>query len=446
MIFQLLAIFLIIYSLINFRKAFMLFLLYGLFLNTNINFLSIPGIPILSVFDVLIIVFSTIFYVKYGNKKNGPYSDTKGYFPFATPFILISISWIISTIFAITGFNSAVSACIKNILEVPILTYLMWRTIKTKEDLIFLLKGLTVIFLFCGLYESYEIITQSNPLTDYEVTLVKDRSRVIDFGNYESDESRGFRAKSIFTHPIGAGINFAIYIIIMLFFLLKSKLDIKLNRPIVLTTCLIALACIIMSKSRGPYMFLILGIFAVINLRSSKFYRYAIILTLALIILLPYFSDQFDIFKSFFSSEAQAKVGGSDAGMRFAQLAAAVVLMKMSPIYGLGFKYLNEMSNAFTWALLGSESIWFSVLPQFGLIGIIAYAFMIYWVLIKLPKKYKSSSIFFIGLAYWGVSSLTSTPGMHEYLYFLALILVIKYEIGTFNVIAQTDKKITYKK
>ena len=58
---------------------------------------------------------------------------------------------------------------------------------------------------------------------------------------------------------------------------------------------------------------------------------------------------------------------------------------------------------------------------------------MIYWTVVKLPKKYKSASVFFIGMAYWLVISMTSVPGMQVYLYYLALILVIKYQMGCFN-------------
>ncbi|GJG28788.1 hypothetical protein PRRU23_24880 [Segatella bryantii] len=156
-------------------------------------------------------------------------------------------------------------------------------------------------------------------------------------------------------------------------------------------------------------------------------------MVLALIAILPYFSDQLDIFKSLFSADAQEKVGGSDANMRFEQLVVAMSIMSMSPFYGLGFKFLNEMSTAITMGLLGGESIWFQVLPQFGILGILAYLFMIYWTVVKLPKRYKSASIFFIGMAYWLVASMTSVPGMQIYLYYLALILVMKYQMGCFN-------------
>lgn len=436
MIFILVAILLVLFSFKDFKKAFLLFMLYKLILNTNINFLSIPGVPILSVEDVLIMVFIMEFYARKQMK-----TDLQGYnnFPFRIPFILIVISWTISTIFAYVGFGIAVSAYVKNILEYIIMTFLMWRTINTKEDLEFLLKGFTILFLCFGFYELYEIVTNTNPLSDYELTLVTDASKAIDFGNYEDEIDRGFRAKSVFTHPIGAGINFSLYIIIALFFLMRTKIDLKVSKFLIIVTSLLSLVCIIMTKSRGPYVFLLIGSFTFINLKSSQFYKYSIVFFFALLLLLPYFSDQFEIFKSIYDSKSQASVGGSSVDMRFEQLVCAIALMSMSPIYGLGYKYLNVISNFYTMGLLGGESIWFSVLPQYGLIGIIAYIFMIYWVIIKLPQRFKSSSIFFVSLAYWIVNTTTSTPGMQVYLYYLSLILFMKYKMGAFGAISEKE-------
>ena len=119
--------------------------------------------------------------------------------------------------------------------------------------------------------------------------------------------------------------------------------------------------------------------------------------------------------------------------MRFEQLACAVALMMQSPIYGLGFKFMNTIYNMYTVGLLGGESIWFSVLPHFGMLGIFAYIVMIIWVVCYLPIKYKSHSIFFIATAYWIVNTVTSIPGTLIYMYYLLIILIIKYKMGMFT-------------
>lgn len=429
MIFQLIGIVIIIYSFINYRKAFLWFMLYKLMLTTNITFLAIPGIPLLTVDDFLIMVFVLEYFVWQENKFK--LYEENNLFPFKVPFVILCCSWGISWFFSIAGIQTALSPFVKNVLEYVVMTFLMWKIINTQDDLKFLLWGFTIMFLLFGVYELYEIASQSNPLADYEATLLSD-DRAIDFGNYEADEYRGSRAKSVFIHPIGAGINFAIYIILLLTFLLRSKIQMKINKNLVIATCLLALVCVIMSKSRGPYLFLIIGVLGVIDLKNAKFYKYAVLLAILVMALLPYFSDQLDIFRSLYSEQAQQNVGGSDADMRIEQLEYALALLAMSPAYGLGFKYMQEVSKALTVGLLGGESVWFTVIPSFGIIGIFAYAFSIYWMCIKLPLQYKSTAIFFISLAYWLTSSLTSIPGCDFYLIYLAVILFIKEKQGVF--------------
>ena len=64
--------------------------------------------------------------------------------------------------------------------------------------------------------------------------------------------------------------------------------------------------------------------------------------------------------------------------MRFEQLAAAIELMKLSPIVGLGYKFMNVMHTSLVAALLGLESMWFRILTQFGLLGVVANLYLAY--------------------------------------------------------------------
>jgi hypothetical protein len=65
-------------------------------------------------------------------------------------------------------------------------------------------------------------------------------------------------------------------------------------------------------------------------------------------------------------------------------------------------------------------------MAKHGLVGVLAYVYMIFYSLIKVPKEYKSKQVFFISLAYWGTYTLTSTPYFRIYLYYLALFYFIK--------------------
>ena len=131
-----------------------------------------------------------------------------------------------------------------------------------------------------------------------------------------------------------------------------------------------------------------------------------------------------DNFLSIFSSKAQENVGGSGSEMRIEQLSAAFLLMLQSPICGLGFKFLNVLNNTLADSLLGSESMWFTILPTFGLLGIIANLILAYYSIVIIPKKYHSRELFFFTLAYWVVGSLTSLPGLKMYYYYFVMFLL----------------------
>ena len=153
-----------------------------------------------------------------------------------------------------------------------------------------------------------------------------------------------------------------------------------------------------------------------------------------LLLLAPLFSDYTNNIMSLFDSKAQEKVGGSNAEMRFEQLAAAIKLMSQSPILGLGYKFMNVMNTSLVSALLGLESMWFRILTQFGMLGVVANLYLAYYSLIKIPKLYKSRPLFFLSLAYWVTASLTSVPGMKMYFYYFVLIVFIKMsDFYTYN-------------
>ena len=98
------------------------------------------------------------------------------------------------------------------------------------------------------------------------------------------------------------------------------------------------------------------------------------------------------------------------------------------------FEFMNVMNTSLVSALLGLESMWFRILTQFGMLGVVANLYLAYYSLIKMPKLYKSRPLFFLSLAYWVTASLTSVPGMKMYFYYFVLIVFIKMsDFYTYN-------------
>lgn len=419
MIFTLIGTILIIYSFKDFKKAFLWLLVFKLFLVTNITIVAIPGIPLLK-WNMFLIA---IFFAQYCIQKKRLKMESVP-FPYERPFKFLIVSWFLSTIFAYIGFIGAVSQFIGNTFEQLVIVWLMWKLIDIKKDLSFIIKWFSLAFIGISLYGFYEHQIQTNPLVEYEATIIDDASRAVVF-TYDSEGRRGYRVQSVFEHAIGAGINWGLYIVFVLSLWIHYKY--RLNRKnLVFASALLGLPCILFTNSRGPILFLMIAILPVITQRSKRMFYVLAACLIGTVFISPILTDYMDNVISIFDSNTQDQIGGSNAEMRFEQLAAAISLMQQSPLLGLGFKFMNEMDNTLTRALLGMESMWFGILTQFGMLGIIANLYYAYYSLYLIPKHFRSKPVFFLSLAYWLVASATSVPGMHTYMYYLFIIIFIK--------------------
>ena len=420
MIFIIIGIIIILIGTSNFKKGFYLFLFYKLVLVTNITVIALPGVPLLT-----LDVFMTMMYfcLYYRSRKKIQLEQRP--FPYKQPFLLIVFSYFLSTVFAYVGFASAFSQFIGQAICEFAFAWLMWKVID-KDDITYLIKGFTFMFLLACIYGFYEKLFQNNPIVEFEMSLAGDSDRVIDF-MVTDDSDRGYRLQSFFEHAIGGGINWGMFAVLSFSMLWVYHIAIpQKNKFSLLFTAILCIPCIFFANNRGAIVFFFIALLSLVNLKDTKFY-FRIIMAVALLLLLaPFFSDYTNNIMSLFDSKAQEKVGGSNAEMRFEQLAAAIELMKLSPIVGLGYKFMNVMHTGLVAALLGLESMWFRILTQFGMLGVVANLYLAYYSLIKIPKLYKSRPLFFFSLAYWVTASLTSVPGMKMYFYYLILIVYIK--------------------
>lgn len=420
MFFILLGALILITGIFNYKRGFYLFLFYKLVLVTNITVIALPGVPLVT----LDVFMTMMFFCLYYRSRNNIQLEQQP-FPYKQPFLLIVFSYFLSTVFAYVGFVSAFSQFIGQAICEFAFAWLMWKVID-KDDITYLIKGFTFMLLLSCIYGFYEKLFQNNPIVEYEMSMMSDSDRAIDF-LVEDDLNRGYRVQSFFEHAIGGGINWGMFAVFAFSMLWVYRIAIpQKNKFSLLFTAILCIPCIFFANNRGAIVFFFIALLSLVNLKDTKFY-FRIIMAVALFLLLaPLFSDYTNNIMSLFDSKAQEKVGGSNAEMRFEQLAAAIELMKMSPIVGLGYKFMNVMHTGLVAALLGLESMWIRILTQFGMLGVVANLYLAYYSLIKIPKLYKSRPLFFFSLAYWVTASLTSVPGMKMYFYYFALIVFIK--------------------
>ena len=302
MIFTVIAFFLIFVSFINYKRAFLLFLCYKIFLVDNVRIQIFP-------YQMTVNMFLTLFFLLFLflRWRNIPKCHHK--FPFKLPFCFVSISWLISSFFSYAGFVTSLYSVCLDFINTILFVWMIWILVDEKKDLDFLVKWMTFLFILTCVYAFYEYFAQTNPLMEYEKSLTTISDKVVDW-SYDED-SRGYRVQSVFSHPIGGGTNWSLFIIFVLTLIIVYN---KKSNFLLIVAVLLCIPCVFVSNSRGPIFFLLLGSFAFINVKSKKFYILGAFLCLFVLFILPLIGNYADNILSIFDSKANARVAGGEAG------------------------------------------------------------------------------------------------------------------------------------
>lgn len=425
MLFTAITLLLVLAGLVNFRYGLVFYLTYKLILVTNITLISLPGIPLLTQEMFLTMWFLALFLFRGKSVRNARCT-----LPFKLPFSLLVVSWALSAVFSVAGFGSELSRLIGNIFENVLLIWMIWEVFESHEFFVMLYKCITFAFFASCIYGFVEVALQSNPLIQYESTLLSGDARSVTYV-YADTLSRGYRICSFFEHPIGAGVNWAIYSVFT-FWLWINRNTKEIQglsgafMALALLTAFLCVPCIVLTRMRSPLIFFLISCLVLINFKSRRFVGFLIGAAAGVLILLPVFSANFNIFASLFNSDAQQQVSGSSLEMRLDQFQVALSLTSMSPLFGLGEKYADVLPSFLYSGLYGSESIWLQTLPWNGYFGTAVEFFYAIWSVAVLPKHYGSRPIFFFALAYWVTATVTSLPGIKLYLLYLVYFYFIK--------------------
>lgn len=420
MVFYIVGLIIAIIAFFDYKKAFMLYLVFKLLLGQNITVISVPGVPLLTLDMFMGMFFLLLFVLKKKHLKKASYS-----YPFVTSAILVFISWLISSLFSVAGIASEASALIGNILNELIIIVIAWNIIETKSDFDFIFSLITIVIFASCIYGFIEYSLQDNPLSLYEATLNHDPSRVVNW-SYGAMGPRGYHVKSIFEHAISASVTWALYAAFVFTSVISYGEHIKIYYFAILTAIL-CIPLIILTKQRSGLVLLLLLSLLFIKPQKKKMYIFVIPAVIGVGLFFNEIAENIGLFLSLFSSKYQTSVSGSSASMRINQFQAAFELMSKSPIWGLGSKYLSIISNSLTERLLGSESVWLMVIPSYGLIGMVTYLFQIFWNAFVVAKFFKAKDLCFLICSFWVVYSLTSLPGFDIcYLYLFSFYIIKK--------------------
>ncbi len=422
MIFTIIAFLIIIGSFFNYKEAFFLFLTYKLILVQNITLVAVPGVPLLTVDTMLTLWFALLYVVK-GSK----YSITTSPMPYRVPLIIFCIVWLLSSMVSIAGFSSEFTRYIQNILNNVVIVFLIWKLVETKEDFIKLFKWITLMLFITTIYGFTEFLMKNNPLQQYELTIIGNSDRSID--NTYDLRYRGYRISSVFSHCIGAGLTWALYVLTVINLKVKHNIKKIPWQKFSILTAVLCTICIFLTKMRSPLLFLGIGLLGIIDFKKKSFYKFLLLILIVLIIIFPWIGKlNLTVLYSLFNSSAAAQISGSSLQQRNSQFQNAFTLLQYSPILGLGSKFQDVMANSSSvQGLLGLESVWLNDIVKYGILGVVADVVWFFYLIIKVPKSYHSADVFWLALAYAVTITVTSTPGFQIYLLYLVFFGYLKF-------------------
>lgn len=406
-----------LYALIDYKKAFIWFMVYQLFVSYGIQLVKVDSLSI-PLGTILSFLFLILYILK--NKKTQKNKNTKDNFPFKVAFILIIISRIMTCFTALGTFSEEFTRAISFIFQNIINIYIAWDVFDSKEDYIYFFKLVTIVFFFASILGYVEYALQYNPYTNYEKNFIGEG-----INYYSIEQVRGYRLTSIFEHPIGAGMNFALYFVISMYLLINKGKNMPF-RKFSFITALMCLPLVFLTKQRSAMIFLILMTLSLVNIKKKSFYIFLIVSIITILLISPYISKYSYYLTSIFNETASEETSGSSIAMRLMQLNYSWELMKTSPLFGLGEKCTMYLSAYWIKRILVLESVWLEQMVKHGIFGIISYIVLAITFIFKIPKKYNIGKLKYVLIGFWIVYTTTTVPAFRLYLIYILIFYCIK--------------------
>lgn len=337
-------------------------------------------------------------------------------FPFKSTVFLFALS-MICTNFLVTARCRHTPTLIFNICQSVGYIYIIWYLLQSnaQKAIRALVKTALVFGCLVSLYALFETITRSNPLL---------KSLVLSGCYIESPLITEIRfglkrAQAIFSmHTTLGGVMLFNYALLLVAYKTAYLKKTRLN---IIVICLCAM-CIFLTGARSCIIGLVMCTGMLFSkLKVSHMMLLCFIFPFVFIFTGDYLSQIFD---SIFNTE---KVSGSSSDMRLIQFMISWDYMMRSPIIGngLGFLYNDVVLNHVEKELFGAESMWFGVIADQGILGLVSYLFLfISPILYSWRKDNKLIILFVIGIL--SMHTLSTIPGVNPSMV-LVFTLIFNY-------------------
>lgn len=396
----------VIYVFTRFENAVILF-------STTLLFMSQIGCGIVGVKmqSVVIVAIVFAFIGKYSKLKNKVT-------PYPSGWIVCSI--FISCCYLITNYLSPkkeTPTILANILMYFIAPYIIWYAIGDKATLYRLLKYLRNFFIVVAVYAFIEQVLGFNIL--HRLLFESNMLAGTTYGDETSAARFGLtRCFSIF--PYSSSFGYSCIVAFFLFYFCKYRYREYDNKNLLAVIILMPI-CVFFSGGRS-IMTTFFACFAILlldkNFYQSRIFKIVLICFIVLgAVLIPYFQEIYDSIMSDDSSR------GSSMTMRMNQFDISLYYMMQNFWWGNGRMYTWSTAIPQSPALLGAESIWFELMIDYGMMGIISYIVL---MAVLFVYMYKQDKLFIlIPLSFFIAKTISKIIGIEfTHLLFFSMILL----------------------
>lgn len=415
----------VLYSLYDTRKAIILWMPVRLLFNAQIALrYTTPAMSL----DIGVMLWLLLLYMVkcYGKENTYHLNKEKG---FITPiFLAFLLSFCVSFPFSINFSMPVITKTIKFFVMSFGYVFIFQKALNTAKDIRYFLMTTGIVILLIILLGIYQFITKDNPFLDY-VYMNSPHDDTTEGRMYYSppwvvDEYRlrygMIRCCSFFSFHVPFGTA-CVMLLFLVGFLMKNR--ILTFSKIYLNVAMILLCVgVVISNTKQAYVGLVVLFFCFFKIQDI-FNWHILILLVTLVIIGIYMPELYNNYISLFDQDLAEEGGGSTVAMRQEQYAVAFKMFGMNPIFGNGpfslgtLKYLRVDFGD----IRGAESVFLSILPERGLIGVIVYLFMYYVLYTRLKKSMPHYQLIFFLLTYF---VMEVAGGSKDLTLFLGILIV----------------------
>lgn len=359
--------------------------------------------------------------------KNRSIIKHNGFSPFYPFFSIYLIFFFILPFQSGVEYGYGLTELLKVVLKSFTLPCLMWISYKS-DNTVSNLYNKILIYSIIAICLYGLVLTTMPGINPWLISLLPIIGDEFNETYAFSDDGRLFgRISSFFLHPM----TFGLFLCLSFIYVLGTK---ERNKTIINISLLILIFVnIITCGVRSAIAAILLGaLFYLLLSRKIKIALTAVFLSLVSLYIIPYISGLENYIGSIFDfNNARGTVSGSSFDMRFEQLDGCFKEIKDCIFIGKGYgwcHYYVENNGAHP-VLLCFESLFFSVMCQNGIIGLLAYIYMCVRVyknkyMCQYEKKYRYI-IYTMVFVYLAFSMITGEYGYLKYLLIIYTIFLI---------------------